>query len=219
MKKHILTALSLTALLPLCAQDIESLFYNVPEGLIVQIEPNRRRDMIDMIKAGRTATFPNKLGGVSTMTQFNNTYIKIEVSQSSTIDFKLLPVTVSKDSIGYIIGVSRTVCAPACDSDIYFYSTDWKRLNTEKYFTEPRIDNYFVNSSAVNISNISQYNEAKKSIPMEMISYSFSPDNNNLTSAMEYKSFTPNEISSIIEPYVETTTIVYTWSNGKYLIP
>lgn len=92
-------------------------------------------------------------------------------------------------------------------------------MNTEKYFTEPRIDNYFVNSSAVNISNISQYNEAKKSIPMEMISYSFSPDNNNLTSAMEYKSITPNEISSIIEPYVETTTIVYTWSNGKYLIP
>ena len=209
MKRNIVVIISFFLALTSFAQDIESLFYNIPEGLIMQVEPNRRRDMVDMIKDGRTATFPNRLGGRSTMTDFTDTYIKIDLSGSSSIELKLLPYKQYKDSTEYIIAVSKTTCAPACDSELSFYDMHWKRLKTNHFFEAPNVGNFFYQMSGIPADEIQTFKEARTLLPMYMIKYSFYPENDDMVAELQLQSFLPKEVYEKVDKYIESETKTY----------
>ena len=118
MKKLRLLAALIAMPLWVCAQDIAVYFEIIPEEQLMQIDANRRKDMIDLKKAGQPASFPNRLGGVSEMTELTNDYLRIRVSDNSTFEMKLLSIN-GQDNI---LAVVRTTCAPACDSEILFYT-------------------------------------------------------------------------------------------------
>ena len=61
----------------------------------------------------------------SEMTELSPDYIHVKMTPQSSWQMKLLPINDSTK----VICVVATVCAPACDSHVKFYTTDWKELD------------------------------------------------------------------------------------------
>ncbi|MEG1617421.1 MAG: DUF3256 family protein [Bacteroidales bacterium] len=193
------------------AQNIAVYFEVIPEEHLLQVDPNRRKDMLDLKRAGREGKVPNKLGGVSELTELTDTYIRIKVSDNSTLEMKLLPVSGEEN----IIAIVKSVCAPACDSEILFYNTAWQRLPLTDYFNAPLRADFFVTRTE---ANAAAYDQALKSVDMDLIQYRFDGETNDLSATYALKDYLPDNIYKEVEPLLKKQGLTYQWLNNKYLL-
>ena len=88
-----------------------------------------RADFIDFLESKMKAEVTNSFSGKSAMTELSLDYIHVKMMPQSSWQTKLLPINASTK----LICVVATVFAPACDSHITFYTTDWKELVASSY--------------------------------------------------------------------------------------
>ena len=119
------------------AQEAKTLFVNMPDSLSPLLTKVNREDCIDFLESKMKAQVENRFGKKSEMTDLSKDYIRMQMSAQSTWQMKVLALN---DSTNVICTVS-TVCAPACDSSIHFYTdmllmkADFNKENTELTLT------------------------------------------------------------------------------------
>ncbi|MEG1903612.1 MAG: DUF3256 family protein, partial [Bacteroidales bacterium] len=133
MRSKLLLLSLIASCTTLLGQSAAVYFEIIPEQHLLQIESNRRKDMVDMKKAGQLARVPNRLGGTSELTELSDKYLRIETSENSTFEMKLFPFQEDEQ----MIAVIKTTCAPVCDSEISFYTTTWQPLSLKDHFRMP----------------------------------------------------------------------------------
>ena len=208
MKKSLLIISILFSFTTLFSQNIISAFEIIPDEHLIQIDPNRRKDLIDLKKSNKPAVTTNKLGGVSELEVLTDDYIKLKLSNNSY--FELKQFHKGDDSILCII---KTVCASVCDSEITFYNSVWQKLNTDEYFQKPPIemfvqDEYSNNDSILNI--------VRDQIDFTLLKLGFTEDDNNLNIEMDLKNTLPEENYKIISPFIKENPLQFTWKEGKF---
>jgi hypothetical protein len=119
-------------------QTAKALFDSIPDNMLPLLTSVNRADFIDFLDSKMKAVVRNKMGENSEMTTLTPDYIRIALTSRTTWQMKVLPT--DKDSV---ICVIATACAPACDSNIRFYSTQWKELPVADYITLPQADDFF----------------------------------------------------------------------------
>lgn len=181
----------------LFGQSASVYFEIIPEQHLLQIESNRRKDMVDMKKAGQKAVVRNRLGGKSELTHLTDNYLRIQTSDNGVFEMKLFPYGTDEQ----MIGVIKTTCAPACDSEISFYTTTWQPLNIKDHFDVPtRIS--FVKDSVDR--NDPAFKQAFRSIDMDVVKLEFDTLSNNVIATQQYKEFLPDFINKEVEPFFQT---------------
>ena len=174
-------------------------------GRMLQIEPNRRKDMIDFFQHGQKGGITNALGGNSEITAMSDKYMSVSLSDVSKMEICVL----SKDTAD-IIAVVRTVCAPACDSRISFYDEQWQLLDTKDFLQLPVNADFFV------AQEVSGRDEALGMVDMMLAEYRFSPDNDVLTVDCTIKDYLPDEIYKQIAPFLKKEALQYYWNGKRY---
>ena len=106
------------------AQEAKTFFKNMPDSLSPLLTAVNRADCIDFLESKMKAEVTNRFGGKSEMTELAPDYIRIQMTPQSSWQMKLLA---TNDSTKVICTVS-TACAPACDSDVHFYTTGWEDM-------------------------------------------------------------------------------------------
>lgn len=163
MKKYLLLLFMLVLVMQTgFAQQIDSIFADMPENIVPGLSETDKSLLLD-----NTApkTVPSVFGEIERIA-FKDDFLKIRTSEKGVTQLKLLKM----DGGDFVICVVKTICAPACDSDIRFFSTDWKELKKEKFlpavpansFIEPKDENktigdyawllpdiYFVNATFI----------------------------------------------------------------------
>lgn len=130
MSKIHLIALSLIALLSIegtraqTEQRMAHLFKAMPDSLMPLLSTNNRRDMVDFLQNNMQARVRDNFGNYAELKALNDTYLRLESTAKSSTEMKLLQTTDSTD----IVALIRTVKAPAADSQVAFYNTQWQRL-------------------------------------------------------------------------------------------
>ena len=128
----------------LSAQLAKTCFTNMPDSLSPLLTAVNRADFIDFLESKMKAEVTNRFGGKSEMTELTPDYIRVQVTPQSTWQMKLLSVN---DSTRLICTVS-TVCAPACDSHIKFYTTGWEELPAASYLASlPNMNDFILPAS------------------------------------------------------------------------
>lgn len=127
------------------AQNVRSVFIEMPDTLMLLLTQNDRRDCIDFIEAGMRAVVTNRLGGKSELKKLTDDFLSVNMSKSSVMQIKLLPYA-DRDTV---ICVVNTVCAEACNSVISFYNRNWERMDKIKLFENPEISDFFLPSDSV----------------------------------------------------------------------
>lgn len=150
MKKRVLAVLAICALTfsRVGAEDIRSLFINMPDTIMPTLTRSERLDFLDYMDSGMKARVRNKLGGESVMTAFSENSLTVMTSQSGRIEMALFPCKNGSN----LICIIRTVTARYDDSRLSFFTEGWQPVPTEQLMELPGIDDYLTKEALKNDS-------------------------------------------------------------------
>lgn len=212
MNRLILLAICLLVLpLSLRAQLAKDVFKAMPDSLNLLLTSVNRADFIDFLESKMKAEVTNRFDGKSEMTALTPDYIHIRMTPQSTWEMKLLPLT---DSTKVVCTVS-TVCAPACDSHIRFYTTDWKELPADRFLPALPVTDDFI-EAAPGSADIYDYQNARRQADILFLKASLSPTDAALTFTFCTPDYMEKEAADRLKPFVRRP-VVYTWKEGKFV--
>lgn len=212
MKRYIIIfyILSFCLTVPLTkAQDMASLFANMPDEYVPHLESAWRKDLIDLYNTGKQATLKNTMNGTSSLLKLTGDYLLLQSTERSTVEMKLLPL-INKTNIVCVI---TTVNAPVADSRIAFFTTEWQPLESKELFT-PIKSEWFIKEDVDKSSDA--YKDAVSRLDMELIKYNLSADNLTLTATYTTPLYLNKEEREKLTPYIKETPKVFTWENSRF---
>ena len=209
MKRFLLTVLLCVFVWGMKAQQMDAIFVVMPDQYVPQLENAWRKDLIDLYNTGKEAKLKNTMNGFSMLKKLTDDYLLLQVTDRSTVEMKLLPLV--NDT--YVVCMITTVYGPVPDSQIEFFTTDWKPLEAADLYT-PVPAEWFIKDDAD--KNSISFTEATTRLDMDLRKYSLSSDNQTLT--VEYT--TPQYLSQAerkrVEPFLKNTPKVYTWEKFHF---
>lgn len=130
--------LCLSVIGPVRAEDLRTLFIDMPDSIVPTLTRSERMDFLDYMDSGMKARVRNKLGGESEMTLLQDNMLSLRTSQSGRMDMALF----SKKGGGSIICIINTVTARYDDSRLSFYTERWEPVPVEELIELPQFDDY-----------------------------------------------------------------------------
>ena len=196
-------------LLPANAQQAKQYFVSMPDTILPLLTEINRADCIDFLESNMRAIVTNRLDGKSEMTTLTDNYIAIKLSEQSSWQMKVLALNDSTQVLCTVF----TACAPACDSHIKFYTTQWESLSLADYIqTMPTLSDYLpqLNESDYDIQTLN----AVKQADLLLIKMQLSADDNTLVCSFDTPQYMEKSAAQKLTPLLQKP-IVYNWNSGK----
>lgn len=209
MKKIIFLLLSITFCVYLPAQEAKNIFVNMPDSIAPLLTAVNRADFIDFMESNMKAEIKNKFDDTSVMTDLTDSYINIRMTEESSWQMKLLPL--QNDSL--IICVITTACAPVCDSNIRFFTLDWKELPKLDYINLP-LENDFYHSSITEEQSY-EYGRIREKTDIFLYKAELYPDSFNISFTYTTPQYLNKEDQEKLSSYI-TPMLKMSWKNGKF---
>ena len=192
------------------AQEAKTCFKNMPDSICPLLSAVNRADFIDFLESKMRAQVENRFGKKSEMTDLSKDYIRMQMSPQTTWQMKLLSINDSTK----VICVVATVCAPACDSHVKFYTTDWKELVASSYLPAlPVLDDFIAEAS--DTVDVYEYQDARRQADMLLMKADLSAKDATLAFTFTTTDYMGKEAAEKLKPFVRRP-IVYTWNQGKF---
>ncbi len=186
------------------SQTIGSLFQSMPADILPGVsEDNKTMLLVD---TGKT-TVPYTFGEISKIRQSSD-YLEIRSSDIGITQLKLLPV--GQDSV--IVCVIKTVCGDVCDSNISFYTTDWRKLEKSTFLPSISAENFFDSSK----KETENYKYAVSLPDIYPISAAFGDTGNDMTLTFNYKRHLSDDLIAEIKPFLRGDSIILKWDNHSF---
>lgn len=198
-------------LLPANAQQAKQYFVSMPDTILPLLTEINRADCIDFLESNMRAIVTNRLDGKSEMTTLTDNYIEIKLSEQSSWQMKVLALNDSTQVICTVF----TACAPACDSHIKFYTTQWESLSLADYIqTMPTLSDYLpqLNETDYDIQTLN----AVKQADLLLIKMQLSADDNTLVCSFDTPQYMEKSAAQKLTPLLQKP-IVYNWNSGKFV--
>ena len=207
MKKSLLGSFLLFLALFAQAQDARTVFINMPDSLMPLLTKVNREDCIDFLDSKMRAQVKNKFGNMSEMTDLSVDYIRMKMTEQSDWQMKLLTTT---DSTKIVCAIS-TACAPACDSEIKFYTTDWQELPASQFILLPVMDDFFLNPDS---TKQLEYTEARDAADLFLMKASLNKEDDTLTFSMTTTDYLSQEIADKVKSFL-SKPLAFEWVSDR----
>lgn len=209
MKKIVYTFSLLLIGLVAQAQNIAPLVIAMPDDLLIGVTLDQRKQLIAPEKDTAQTVVVNAVGDTIKRLGFTDDYIALQTSKVGTLQVKLLSLVNNSQ----IIGVITTVCGPACDSRIDFYTTDWNPLGQPDLF--PQIDKEIFLKGDIDRTS-DDFLNAYASLDMTPVKLNFSSSDKNIVATYDIKNYLSKDDYKKLEPFLKETPQVYTWDKFAY---
>ena len=203
MKKIIVILFACLLSLYSFAQNMFSVFSEMPKDLIILVDSIQRQDLMNLYKNGSPAKVEDKLYEIVTLSSFNDDYLELHSGNSS---MQIALLTLINDS--KVICLIQTVCAPICDSKLSFYTSEWKVLNTDD-FIQPVETSWFLKDDVD--KNNQEFIHAIKSLDMNLMQYSFNSETLSLSQTYTTPLYLSKEDNEKVEPFLKNEPKVFEW--------
>jgi hypothetical protein len=163
--KNIISIIVFAFSVTLSAQEVKmrDVFALTPDSIFPLMTKNNRLDCIDFIENNMRARVKNKFDTYSELLILTSDYLRLQLSESSTVEMKLF-----NDSLLCMV---HTYQGPGADSEVRFYNTKWQPVS---YTLErPKADDFFQPGSDGEICGLLRQ--------LPLIKASLSPDDTTLT--------------------------------------
>ena len=155
------------------------------------------------------AQVENRFGQKSEMTDLSKDYIRMQMTPETSWQMKVLALN---DTTNVICTVA-TACAPACDSSIRFYTTDWKLLTDHSFITLPVMSDFLITPDS---TSIYEFDEASRSADILLMKVELSKENTELTVTLSTPDYMSKETAEKLKPFLRRP-IIYQWKNGVFI--
>ena len=192
------------------AKTIRELFADEPDDIFMILPKSTRLDMLDYYDVGRMVTMESNMTSnkkESRLLKVSDSQIEVALTGASQVSMTLL--TENSDSI---IAVVQTYQLPYFDSQISFFDTNWNRLNTKKYFTEPTVKSFITQAA-----DKAKVNEILSLVKFALISYQIEQTDGvtTLTASLNLEGVMVKEDYDQIKDYL-TKTVVFRLEKLKF---
>jgi len=200
--RHIILSLAMLAAATMCAQSEESIVFKIPQKYL---EVADAQELQNAVQYGVEPS--NKFGGKSHIDTVTDNYIKVRITQSSTLQLKRLK---GKKETELYVAV-YTVYGPAPDSSIAFFDKDLNELPAKKYLKMPHTKDFF----SIPKGSITHMDELLQMLPFECVEATLSPADDNLVLNLMAEDYVSHDDWNIMRLFL-TPNLTYTWDNGTY---
>ncbi|MDR1403444.1 MAG: DUF3256 family protein [Tannerellaceae bacterium] len=204
MKQYIYVLILCVCALGTKAQDMKTVFIAMPDQYIPQLESAWRKDLVDLYESGKEARLKNTMNGYSQLMKLTANYLLLQTTERSVVEMKLFPLVNNT----HIICMLTTISAPAPDSRVDFYTTEWKPLAVSDLISPVSAD-WFIKEDAD--KNSDAYKDAMAHLDMDLIKYRLNPDNQTLEAVYATPLYLGAKQRNDITPFLKDTPKVYTW--------
>ena len=209
MRRRLLIFISIFCVVSAFAQDMKSGFVALPDSVIPLLTQVNREDFLDFLDSSMKAEVQNRFGNVAEMKVLTDDYTLVQTSEVGTLELKLLPVNDSTK----VVCMVRTVCASACDSDVRFYSSDWKEeLEADIFLQKPSVNAFFLPNGTISEEGALSCKKAD----MHLMKASLSKDDTSLTFIYTTSDYLNKEDKEKLLPCLRKDPIVLRWQDGKF---
>ena len=127
--------MSLWAVVSMQGRDITDVFVDMPDSLMPMLSQNARKDLIDFYKSGMKPLLPNEMSANSQLTKIDDNLLVLDEDSHGLVTTTMALLNLKeRDSIVCMI---RTIKCPQPDSEIFFFTTSWQQLKTQKFLVLP----------------------------------------------------------------------------------
>lgn len=174
------------------------------------LPPSTRLDMLDYWDVDSVYRAMNAMGGLSMLEKVTENYLKVKITNVSSLEIKILPVKQGHIAMTiYTVGDSPQ----AEDSEIKFYDKDLNQLPTDHYFEVPQMKKFF----DIPKGSTTTIKELEQMIPFPTIAYTASPDNNELTARLTVEEYINQDDWNIAKLFVRPF-IILEWKKDKFKV-
>lgn len=218
MRTFFLSLLTLVGSCCLQAQTAKECFLKMPEEFFPYLTATNRADMPDFLSSNMQAKVKNRFDEQTQMLQLTDDYLSMMPDSASLFQIKLLPL----ENGQRIIAMAYTLKGPAADSDLSFYTTEWKKLPADSYFQRPSADDFFLPedslmqagiSSADSLERNNAYRTYREAPFME---YIFSTGSNELQIVPSLELYLDEESRPRVLKYIRKSPLIWVWKNGRF---
>lgn len=210
--RRIISLIGLFLAVSLHAQNIRELFVAMPDSLSPLLTATNRADFGDFLDYNMKAEVKNRFDKTSEMLKLTDDYLCLRMSSASTVEMKLLPVS---DSVKVICAV-HTYMAPAPDSRISFYDTQWNELSPEKFIQLPREDDFYLQPDSSGKAD--ELKNLRAHADMYLSKASLSENGDSLKFVYTTPVYMDEETAKKIKPFLKPSGICYLWTDGKFMM-
>lgn len=209
MKKFVLIIAVMIAMCQMAmAQQIRESFVNMPDSLSALLTKVNREDFIDFLDSNMKAEVNNRLGGKTEMTRLTDDFLEVKMSGQSTFQLKVL-----KTGDAQVLCAVSTVCGPACDSHIRFYTPGWQELDASAYLPRlPEISDFL---KPLPEDAAYELRDAFRKADMLLMKAELSPDNSSLTFTFTTPEYMSSDAAKLLEPYI-IPSVTKHWNGRQF---
>ena len=191
------------------SQNMKSVFVSMPDSIAPLFTKVNKEDCIDFLDSGMKAVVTNRFAKKSEMKELSEDYVLVQSTGSSTLEMKLLPINDSTK----VVCMIKTVCASACDSEIHFYSSDWKKeLVVADFLVMPDVDAFFLPADSAS----DDYDLIRKKADIHLVKAFLSKDDASLAFMYTTPDYLNKDDRESLMPYLRKEPIVLKWQEGKF---
>lgn len=181
-------------------------FVEIPVKTLDLLSKSVRMDMLDYYEADSLYWAPNAMEGLSRLDTVTPRYLKVTLTPVSTLALQVLGGG-KNELIVSVYTVGDTVQAK--DSDIRFYNASMQELPRNKFFSLPKVSDFF------NCKDRKQMEEIEALVPFPTIEYTLRPDGNTMEARLTVGEFMSREDYDKVKSCLKTH-ITYVWTGKKY---
>ncbi len=109
--------------------EMRDVLKQMPDTIFSYLSTNNKLDMIDFIDSHMKANVTNAFDGTTTLDTLTNNYLKMSLTPASTLEMRLLPFgNKGAGAAGQVVCMVITYGDKVKESEVRFYSTEWKLL-------------------------------------------------------------------------------------------
>ena len=204
MKKKLFFFLFIISSFCSFAQKIDDVFKTMPDSLLPGLsEDNKIMMLVDTAKT----IIPFGMGNFEKLSH-SDSFLNIQTSRVGTTQIKLLPLINNSK----IVCVIKTVCSDICDSQISFYTTDWKELQKNSLLPGVSIESFFDSSKKGSDS----YKFALSLPDISPVKAWFENGGDDLMFGLDLSSYLPREDKDQMKPFLKTDKVVLKWNKTRF---
>ena len=209
MQRILLIVLTFFCAMPMVAQDMKSVFIAMPDSIVPLLTQVNKEDCVDFLDSNMKAEVTTRFGGTAEMKVLTEDYVFLQTTPSSTLEMKLLPVNDSTK----VVCMVKTVCASACDSEIHFYTSDWKgKMAVGDFLQKPEQEAFYLPNDSVTEESVL----IRKKADMYLMKASLSKEDASLTFIYTTPDYLNKEDKKQMLRYLNPNPVVFQWKDGKF---
>ena len=209
MRMKLLSILMLFLATSLQAQGLKAYYVEMPDTLSPLLTKVNREDFCDFLASNMKAEVKNRLGQKSEMLKLTGNYLQVKLSSVSSYEMKLLPLNDSTD----VICVVNSYNGPATDSQVHFYSTEWKELPASHFLTLPLQDEFYLKSQS---AETEEEKRVREKADLFLMKAALDADSDTLSFTYTTPDYLDKDAAEKLRLMLRKEPVKRVWKEGKF---